>query len=236
MELRTERAVCQICGEPKPRRTLVHASLVRPMLAEQAQRTTGHWDPEGYVCHEDLDHLRVDYVRSALEAGKEEVDALDAAVLQSLDAPTPLSRNVVAEYHARSTLGERVADRVASFGGSWRFIGIAAAALAAWMLLNWRLLSSPFDPYPFILLNLVLSTLAALQAPIIMMSQNRQEQRDRLQAENDYQVNLKAELEIRMLMLKVDGLLHHQWQRLLDIQEVQTELLEEMRAAAGSAR
>mgnify|MGYP003340241781 CR=1 FL=1 len=117
---------------------------------------------------------------------------------------------------------------VATFGGSWTFIGVFVAGMVIWMVANGEA-ARPFDPFPFILLNLVLSCLAAIQAPVIMMSQNRQEERDRMRAENDYLVNLKAELEIRMLMLKVDSLLHHQWQRLLDIQEVQTELLEEMR-------
>ena len=139
------------------------------------------------------------------------------------------AHEVNTQFDQQLTLGERVADRVASFGGSWRFIGLFAAVLIIWMLVNSAVLQQPFDPFPFILLNLVLSCLAAIQAPVIMMSQNRQEERDRMRAENDYLVNLKAELEIRMLMLKVDSLLHHQWQRLLDIQEVQTELLEEMR-------
>ncbi|MEJ2066841.1 MAG: DUF1003 domain-containing protein, partial [Deltaproteobacteria bacterium] len=88
------------------------------------------------------------------------------------------------------------------------------------------LILKPFDPYPFILLNLVLSCLAAIQAPIIMMSQNRQEDKDRLQSQHDYLVNLKAELEIRHLHDKVDHLINNQWQRLLEIQEIQTELME----------
>src|SRR2546429_8207496 len=126
-----------------------------------------------------------------------------------------------------TTVGERIADRVASFGGSWRFIGIAIAAIVAWLYMNSRP-GNTFDPFPFILLNLVLSCLAALQAPIIMMSQNRSEARDRLRAENDYKVNLKAELEIRHLHEKIDHLLRKQYNRLFEIQQIQIELLEEI--------
>ncbi len=122
-----------------------------------------------------------------------------------------------------------MADRVATFGGSWNFILIFGSVLLVWIAVNSiALLSKPFDPFPFILLNLVLSCLAAIQAPVIFMSQNRQEAKDRLRAENDYRVNLKAELEIRHLHAKLDLLLTHQWQRLLEIQQVQTDLLSEL--------
>ena len=124
--------------------------------------------------------------------------------------------------------GDRLADRVAAFGGSWAFILIAVAAICVWMLINVTLSKDAFDPYPYILLNLVLSCTAALQAPIIMMSQNRSEARDRLRAENDYKVNLKAELEIRHLHEKIDHLLRRQYNRLFEIQQIQIELLEEI--------
>jgi len=122
-----------------------------------------------------------------------------------------------------------LADRLADYAGSWRFIGIFFAVLLLWIAINSVVLIwKPFDPYPFILLNLILSCLAAIQAPVIIMSQNRQEAKDRLRAEQDYRVNLKAEVEIRHLHEKIDHLLINQWQRLLEIQEVQTELMEEV--------
>ena len=127
------------------------------------------------------------------------------------------------------TRGQRLADTVAATIGSWRFIAIQSMAIAAWITGNALAGSSAWDPYPFILLNLLLSCLAAIQAPVIMMSQNRQEAKDRLRARNDYQVNLKAELEIRHLHEKVDHLLSHQWERLVQIQEVQMDLLNELR-------
>jgi uncharacterized membrane protein len=140
-----------------------------------------------------------------------------------------LSENINIEFDQQLTFGQRLADRLADFAGSWIFIGLFASVLLVWIALNsLLLLFKPFDPYPFILLNLVLSCLAAIQAPVIMMSQNRQETRDRLQAEQDYQVNLKAELEIHHLHEKIDHLLINQGQRLLEIQKIQVELMEEL--------
>ncbi len=131
------------------------------------------------------------------------------------------------------TFGQRLADKVAEFGGSWNFILIFLGILVVWIVANSiALMRKPFDPYPYILLNLVLSCLAAIQAPVIMMSQNRQEAKDRMRSEHDYQVNLKAEIEIRNLSQKLDHLLHQEWQRLLEIQEIQTDLMRELACAA----
>jgi uncharacterized membrane protein len=116
---------------------------------------------------------------------------------------------------------------MADFGGSWAFILSFAAVLTIWIVINLQV-RTPFDPFPFILLNLILSCIAAIQAPIIMMSQNRQEHRDRLRAEEDYKVNLKAELEIRALIAKIDQLRQHQWRRLLELQHIQLDLMNEL--------
>lgn len=140
---------------------------------------------------------------------------------------------VVRKFEDSRTFGERVADAIARFGGSWPFIFIFLGFIGAWMVLNSLVIAriaqgKPFDPYPYIALNLALSAMAGLQAPIIMMSQNRWEARDRLRSENDYKVNLKAELEIRHIHEKIDYLLRHQWGRLMEIQEIQVQLMEEM--------
>jgi uncharacterized membrane protein len=141
----------------------------------------------------------------------------------------PVSRNVDGELLQRRTLGERVADRVASFGGSWTFIGLFGAVLFGWIVLNSLVLARrAFDPYPYILLNLLLSMIAALQAPVIMMSQNRQAARDRLNAANDYEVNLKAEVEIRALHEKLDALREAQWSELVRLQQEQLRCLTEL--------
>jgi uncharacterized membrane protein len=141
---------------------------------------------------------------------------------------TPISTNIVQDFSEQMTLGQKMADKVASFGGSWIFISIFMSVMVIWIILNSFILiklSSSFDPYPYILLNLVLSMLAAIQAPIILMSQNRQAYKDRLSAEHDYEVNLKAELEILGLHEKVDSLKEKQWMELISIQQEQLRLL-----------
>ena len=144
---------------------------------------------------------------------------------------TPISTNVVQDYSEQMTFGQKMADKVASFGGSWVFISIFACVMVIWILLNSFILiklNSSFDPYPYILLNLVLSMLAAIQAPIILMSQNRQAYKDRLNTEHDYEVDLKAELEIIGLHEKIDSLKQEQWKGLISIQEEQLRLLSQL--------
>jgi uncharacterized membrane protein len=221
--------VCQICGagrSPDLRRGI----LAGPAVAALIQRATGSWSDEGWICIDDLHRYRHEYVKSLLEAERGELTALDNEVLESLRQQEILTRNPEVDLQTGSTLGQRLADRVAAFGGSWRFIILFAVVLFLWIGVNSvALIVRPFDPYPFIFLNLILSCLAAIQAPVIMMSQIRQEARDRLHAMHDYQVNLKAELEIRHLHQKLDHLLSHQWERLVEIQEIQMELINEQR-------
>ncbi|MEO8359648.1 MAG: DUF1003 domain-containing protein [Vicinamibacteria bacterium] len=138
----------------------------------------------------------------------------------------PLSVDATAKFEERRTLGERAADRLAAFGGSWTFLGLFGVFLVLWMAYNLET-PHPFDRYPFILLNLLLSCIAAMQAPIIMMSQGRQAATDRVEARNDYEVNLKAEVEIAALHLKVDELRDAQWRELMALQQRQITLLEE---------
>ena len=165
--------------------------------------------------------------RSECEIG--ELTSLDQEVIESLQEHELLTENIEKQFERKLTFGEHLSDKIAEFGGSWKFIIIFGGVLVVWIIINGVLLATrAFDPYPFILLNLILSCLAALQAPVIMMSQNRAEARDRLRAENDYKVNLKAELEIRHLHEKIDHLLRKQYNRLFEIQQIQIELLEEI--------
>jgi uncharacterized membrane protein len=158
-----------------------------------------------------------------------ELSELDRQVVESLAREATVARDVETAWEDKRTIGERAADVVADFGGSWNFIGLFFVVLVAWMGFNvWAVTRDVFDPYPFILLNLVLSCLAAIQAPIIMMSQKRQEAKDRLRSQNDYLVNLKAELEIRHLHEKMDHLINRQWERLAEIQQIQLEIMEDM--------
>jgi len=218
---------CQICGK---KAGLVPAAVLRPAIANTIRESHPDFSLDGFVCLDDLSAFRNRYIESLLEAEKGELSSLEKEVVESLRDHELLASNVEARFDAARTLTERVSDRMAAFGGSWRFIGIFAGVLVLWIAVNsWVLLQRPFDPYPFILLNLVLSCLAAIQAPIIMMSQNRQEAKDRLRSEHDYQVNLKAELEIRQLHQKIDHLLTHQWERLVEIQQVQVELMNDLK-------
>ncbi len=161
----------------------------------------------------------------------DELTELEKHVAHHITERTPISRNVVQDFSEKFTFGQKMADKVASFGGSWLFISIFMGVMVVWILLNSFILiklNSSFDPYPYILLNLVLSMLAAIQAPVILMSQNRQAYKDRLSAEHDYEVNLKAELEIIELHEKVDSLREKQWCELISIQQEQLKLLRQL--------
>ena len=169
-----------------------------------------------------------DVAGKLLKSSYEALDERAKKVARHVADRTPITRNTAKDFDKRTTPGQRAADAVASFGGSWTFIGLFAAVLIAWVVLNSYILATydkAFDPYPYILLNLFLSMLASLQAPIILMSQNRQSEIDRLNAEHDYEVNLKAELEIMLLHEKVDLLREGQWSELLAIQKEQLRLL-----------
>ncbi|WP_459821750.1 DUF1003 domain-containing protein [Desulfomicrobium salsuginis] len=226
---------CDLCGRSGDTQNLVPISALRPSLQRFILSLHPVLSAEGRICPEDVNEYRNRYLSEMLEEEKGELTRLEEDVLRSLRDEELLSSNINEEYSESLTMGERLADRLADFGGSWKFILIFAGTLVVWICWNAYQAAQAFDPYPFILLNLVLSCLAALQAPVIMMSQNRQEAKDRLRSENDYQVNLKAELEIKHLNEKVDHLLTRQWQRLLEIQDLQVQLIEDLRSRSGEA-
>jgi len=221
---------CQICGNEHAA-DLRPGVLVRPALGELIEKETGQWAEDGWICIADLQKFRNRYVQALLREEKGELSSLEEEVIASLHQQEILASNPEEELQSGLTLGQRLADRLASLAGSWSAIIAFGVVLIVWIAINsLALVMQPFDPYPFILLNLALSCLAAIQAPVIMMSQSRQEARDRLHAMRDYQVNLKAELEIRHLHQKIDHLLSHQWERLVEIQETQMELVAELRS------
>ena len=225
----TAPLVCQICKKAKPPNSGMIAELIRPSLLEFIKKKLPDLDSKAFICLDDLGEFRKDYIKEVLEDEIGELSALDQEVIESLEQHEILSSDISKQFEKKLTFGERLSDHIASFGGSWRFISLFGAVLFGWIILNAiLLLNRGFDPYPFILLNLILSCLAAIQAPIIMMSQNRAEARDRLRGENDYKINLKAELEIRHLHEKIDHLLRRQYNRLFEIQQIQIELLEEI--------
>lgn len=221
---------CQVCGKNFPASELIAAPLIRANIADTISAEHPEWSASSRICQPDLARYRGQYIHSLLVSEKGELSDLEHEVLHSLQTHQILTADVDSDYAEKWSLGERLADRIATFGGSWTFLILFSLFIVAWIMVNslvlyWR----PVDPFPFILLNLLLSCLAAVQAPVIMMSQNRQEAKDRLRARNDYQVNLKAELEIRLLHEKIDHLLSHQWERMIEIQEVQLDLLNELR-------
>jgi uncharacterized membrane protein len=221
--------ICQVCKKRKSARSGTIAELVRPSLAEFIRNRVPQWDDKGFICFDDIGEFRKNYVKEVLQEEIGELSALDNEVIESLQQHEILSSDISKQFERKLTLGERLSDGLAEFGGSWRFLISFGAVLIVWIAINGIILATrAFDPYPFILLNLILSCLAAIQAPIIMMSQNRAEARDRLRAENDYKVNLKAELEIRHLHEKIDHLLRRQYNRLFEIQQIQIELLDEI--------
>ena len=217
---------CQVCQKNFTMDEVMKAELLEEPIVQMIREKHPEWSSEGFICLADLYLFRARYVAEILKTSSQEIYCLEKEMAKE---EQPVSRNLNKEFESSLTLGERLSDGLANFGGSWTFIGIFMAMMVIWMGINgFALLEKPFDPFPYILLNLVLSCLAAIQAPVIMMSQNRQEAKDRLRAEHDYEINLKAEIEIRKLHERMDHLLMHQWQHLMDIQQLQVHLMEEI--------
>jgi uncharacterized membrane protein len=202
---------------------------IREGIFQLLQSEFPNFEKADFISIDELNRYRRLYLTSLITQERGEIASIDKDVMQAIQNNSILSENIQDEIESELTFGQRLADNVAAFGGSWTFIITFFSFILIWMVVNiWFISARPFDPFPFILLNLILSCLAAIQAPIIMMSQNRQEQKDRQRNEHDYKINLKAELEIKLLSEKIDHLLAHQNKKLLEIQEVQTDYLEDL--------
>jgi uncharacterized membrane protein len=220
---------CQICGENKKRSEVEPAGLIPESIADVIRKEHPVWSRQGYICSVDLNHFRTQYIGQIMEKEREELSSLEENITRSMKDHEVTAKNINIEFDRQLSFGDRVSDRLADFAGSWTFIIMFSCILIVWITMNTIvLMQRPFDPYPYILLNLFLSALAAIQAPVIIMSQNRQEERDRLNAEHDFQVNLNAEMEIHQLHRKIDHLLINQGERLLEIQKIQAELMEDL--------
>lgn len=219
---------CAISKKLWPREQLVSLEQVRPKIARLIQHAHPSLQPSDLISLSEVNRYRLDYVQQVLEAELGQISVLESELLDSLREHELSVTNVNQEFDRKLTWGEHLADRIAAFGGSWTFIGLFCLFLLGWVGLNTALLTRPLDPYPFILLNLFLSCIAAVQAPIILMSQNRLEAKDRLRADEEYKVNMKAELEIRLLHEKIDHLLKDQAQRLFELQHIQLEFMREL--------
>jgi uncharacterized membrane protein len=220
---------CSLCAAPVDGRSLRSPQKLENRIIDLIRQDRPEWEANRGICPNCLEQYRAKKFVGYLEAEYRKLSDIEHAVVSKITRRGRVSQAVHQDFHSGMTFGQRVADRVARFGGSWPFIGIFGGVLVVWMLVNaWILAQHPFDPYPFILLNLVLSTLAALQAPVIMMSQNRQAEKDRVHAQQDYEINLMAEIEIRDLHDKMDSLRFKQWHELWHIQKRQIELLEHL--------
>jgi len=225
---RAKKLASAISGRRYRKRQMVRIDSLRPSLAERIRRDHPDLPENARISLGELARYQMLYVEELLQQEHGEFSELDRQVAESIANQDTIAENIEDDFEEHRTFGERLSDHLASFGGSWGFLIAFAAVLAVWMGYNViRGEAAAFDPYPFILLNLVLSTLAAVQAPVIMMSQKRQEEKDRQRSFNDYRVNLKAELEIRHLHEKIDYLISRQWQRLSEIQQVQIEMLQQ---------
>jgi uncharacterized membrane protein len=207
----------------------VSAKTVRPSILNTIQREYPEFNQSCNLAVSELNQFRQKYISDYLLKEIGELNELESTVLGVLKNRSTITDKIEDAEEEKYTLGQRMADHVASFGGSWRFIIIFMSFLMVWIAVNaFVLLSRPFDPFPFILLNLILSCIAALQAPVIMMSQNRQDEKDRERAKKDYMINLKSELEIRMLHEKLDHLINHQQHELLEIQKIQIGMMNDI--------
>ncbi|MBA9074908.1 putative membrane protein [Flavobacterium gossypii] len=217
-----------ISGNEYPESERVTARLVRKSILDFIKQEHPDFENDKCMSADELRNFREKYISEMLLKETGELSDMEQMVLDALNDNTILSDKLDDEIQ-EFTFGQKIADKVASFGGSWTFIISFMTFLLLWIAANvFMLANKGFDPYPFILLNLILSCIAALQAPVIMMSQNRQEEKDRDRAKKDYMINLKSELEIRMLHEKIDHLLLHQEQSIVEIQKVQMDMMEDI--------
>jgi uncharacterized membrane protein len=224
-----KKVFCRISGKEINVEEAYKAESINESLLNFIKREHPELNFQDYISLDIINDYRRKYLSSIIQQEIGESSVLEKEVLQAIEKNQLLSVNIEPEIQDKLTTGQRIADKIAAFGGSWTFIFIFFSFILGWMVINVVLLiDHSFDPFPFILLNLILSCLAAIQAPVIMMSQNRQEQKDRIRSEHDYKINLKAELEIQLLHEKIDHLITHQSKRLLEIQEIQADYLEDI--------
>jgi uncharacterized membrane protein len=218
-----------LSGKEFPEEEKIIAGHLRLAILRLMQKDHPDLGDTDEISVNDLNYYREKYISSFVSDNMDELSEMRDNVIQSVEEHSLLSSKLESEDSVTLTIGQKVADQVAEFGGSWIFIICFFIFLIIWIVANLYFLgSNTFDPFPFILLNLILSCLAAMQAPVIMMSQNRQEQKDRERSKKDFMINLKAELEIRILHEKLDHLIMHQQQELIEIQKIQIDMMNDI--------
>jgi uncharacterized membrane protein len=218
-----------LSGKTFPLTQKISGHAVRQCLVDEIKKDHPDFNSQNLLSIEELNYYRNQYIQNSLTKELGTLTDLEKQVVLTLQNDQLITEKLSDEKPDNLSYGQKLADRVASFGGSWTFISIFGLFLLAWMITNAIVLANrSFDPYPFILLNLILSCLAAIQAPIIMMSQNRQEQKDRERSKNDYMINLKSEMEIRLLHEKMDHLIINQQEKLMEIQQIQVDMMNDI--------
>jgi uncharacterized membrane protein len=221
--------VSVISGKSFPVSDKITIGAIRPVIRRLIMNDYPEAGENDSISVTELNNFRAKYVSESLVRQLGRLSELDKQVVSTFKLNTTITDKLDSEDDVTLSLGQKMADKVATFGGSWYFIIFFGIFLLIWILINiWWFSNKAFDPYPFILLNLILSCLAAIQAPIIMMSQNRQDEKDRERSKKDYMINLKSELEIRTLHEKIDHMIMNQQQALMNIQQVQIEMLNDI--------
>lgn len=212
-----------------PKSELISGRSINLTILNEIKKDHPDFREDQYISLSELNFYRQRHIENILKEESGSLTDLEHEILESIKKGDLIAENIEETFSQKRTFGQRLADKVADFGGSWTFISLFMGFIFIWVFINvYLLVQKPFDPYPFILLNLILSCIAAIQAPIIMMSQNRLEEKDRERSKHDYKVNLKAELEIRMLNEKIDHLILNQQQKLMEIQEIQVEMMKDI--------
>jgi len=222
--------ISTLSKQPFPVSEKVKGDSISLSLLKFIQDDCPQFDSTSLIAISELNRYRHRFIKSSLEKELGEIRTLEKSVLDTLQNDQTLADKINSETASRQlSYGQKLADDIAAFGGSWTFIISFFCFIIFWIAANvFWMMNKGFDPYPFILLNLILSCLAALQAPVIMMSQNRQEEKDRARSKDDYMINLKSELEIRMLHEKMDHLMLRQQQEMFEIQQIQIEMMGEI--------
>lgn len=221
-----DQVTCQVCHAPFAHDDTVGTAGIRLALLAKINATAGPVNEDSRVCRKCLFALRTDDLVSRLAEERGSLSAIERELAKKATQHETVAANIDEDFTRTASLADRAADAVARIGGSWFFVIGMCAIIAVWMTLNGHEGKTAHDPFPFILLNLALSCVAALQAPILLMSANRHSSHDRRKADQDFLVNLKAEIEVASLHEKLDHLLHVQWEQLLEVQDLQIEMLE----------
>lgn len=217
-----------ISGNTYLEREKVSIASIKNNISDLIKKDYPNITEESFISVEELNLYRQKYIENFMSKEIGDLNELEKMVIKNIKDKSTIT-DKIEDDHEEVTFAQELSDRIAKFGGSWGFIIAFLSFMFVWITLNIYFLGqNSFDPFPFILLNLILSCIAALQAPLIMMSQNRQEEKDRQRGKKDYMINLKSEVEIRMLHEKIDHLIHAQQQQLIEIQQIQIDMLKEI--------